>query len=257
MSIPLDTLPPPALAASLQFRDVLAALLADDLVGIWVDGGTTFPDRPLVPGDLDMCVVVTNPGTISTVGVSGIGAVDPPESLEAPPLLLRRATSDDAAALARAVSQSLDHLTPWIVWAGPEAGSVEHQRTRLAQEAWGPEDYGYLMVLDGVVVGSCGLQRTVGPGGLEISYWVHVDHQGRGYATAATSALTRMALSLAGVDWVEIHCDQANTASAAVARRLGYRLDRIEDRPIDTSGQTGRQMIWVMPTAVKVGRRPQ
>ena len=58
--MPFDALPPPALAVSMRLRDVLADLLADDLVGMWVDGGTTFPDRPLVPGDLDVCVVVTN-----------------------------------------------------------------------------------------------------------------------------------------------------------------------------------------------------
>jgi hypothetical protein len=60
VSISLDELPPAAGQAGLRLRDAAIAILADDLVGMWVDGGTTFPDRPLVPGDLDVCVVLTN-----------------------------------------------------------------------------------------------------------------------------------------------------------------------------------------------------
>ena len=47
------------------------------------------------------------------------------------------------------------------------------------------------------------------------------------------------------VEQVEIHCDEANGASAAVPRRLGYRLDRITDRDIQAPGERGREMIWV------------
>jgi hypothetical protein len=60
VSISLDELPPPAALAGVRLRDAAIEILADDLVGMWVDGGTTFPDRPLVPGDLDVCVVLTN-----------------------------------------------------------------------------------------------------------------------------------------------------------------------------------------------------
>jgi RimJ/RimL family protein N-acetyltransferase len=35
-------------------------------------------------------------------------------------------------------------------------------------------------------------------------------------------------------------------ASAAVARRLGYRLDRIEEEPPDAPAERGRRMIWIM-----------
>jgi hypothetical protein len=37
----------------------------------------------------------------------------------------------------------------------------------------------------------------------------------------------------------------ADTASAAVPRKLGFRLDRVEKRPAAAPGETGRQMIWV------------
>jgi hypothetical protein len=48
-----------AATASVALRDELLAILGDDLVALWFHGGTTFPDRPRQPGDLDLCAVVT------------------------------------------------------------------------------------------------------------------------------------------------------------------------------------------------------
>lgn len=58
--IPITALPPSAAATAEHLRDELLAILGDDLVAVWVDGGTTFADRPLVTGDLDIGVVVAN-----------------------------------------------------------------------------------------------------------------------------------------------------------------------------------------------------
>jgi RimJ/RimL family protein N-acetyltransferase len=172
--------------------------------------------------------------------------IHPPEVIDAGSLVLRRGTGDDAADLAAAVAESLDHLAPWMPWATAEAATVEAQRRRLAEGGWGPDDYPYLiMSKSGDIVGACGLHRRIGPTGLEIGYWVSVRHTRCGYATTAAEALTRTALSLPGIERVEIHCDEANVASAGVPRRLGYRLDRIEGHSIDAPAETGRFMIWV------------
>jgi Domain of unknown function (DUF4111) len=56
----LDDLPPAAVAASVGLRDELLRILGDDLVGMWVHGGTTFADRPVRPGDVDVGAVVSN-----------------------------------------------------------------------------------------------------------------------------------------------------------------------------------------------------
>ena len=59
MTIPIDDLPAASAAASSALREELAGLLGDDLVAMWLYGGTTFPDRPRQPGDLDIGVVVS------------------------------------------------------------------------------------------------------------------------------------------------------------------------------------------------------
>lgn len=53
-------LPEAAVSASLRLRDELLAILGADLVGAWLHGGTTFADRPVRPGDLDICAVIAN-----------------------------------------------------------------------------------------------------------------------------------------------------------------------------------------------------
>jgi RimJ/RimL family protein N-acetyltransferase len=95
------------------------------------------------------------------------------------------------------------------------------------------------------VLGGCGISRRIGPGAAEIGYWLRPTATGRGIVTAAAGALTDAAMALPDVTRVEIHCDEANTRSAAVPRRLGFRLDRIEPDQISAPGDLGRSMIWV------------
>lgn len=56
-----------------------------------------------------------------------------------------------------------------------------------------------------------------------------------------TALSSKAALALSAVRRVEIHCDEASTRSAAVPRRLGYRLDRVEDDEVTAPGQIGRR----------------
>ncbi|MCK7625127.1 GNAT family N-acetyltransferase [Streptomyces sp. RS10V-4] len=84
------------------------------------------------------------------------------------------------------------------------------------------------------MIGSCGLMRRIGPGGLEAGYWLHPGWTGRGLATMTAAGLVDQAFHLAGPDRVEIHHDAANTAGGAVARRLGFT--EAERRPSPDTG---------------------
>ncbi|WP_078896809.1 GNAT family protein [Streptomyces sp. NRRL S-495] len=165
-------------------------------------------------------------------------------------ITLRRRSPAQSLALNAAVRANLDHLRPWLEWAAeaPTAARTA-ELTEAGAAAWDAgTDFIYLVGLDaepGRVIGSFGLHRRIGPGALEIGYWVGTDHVGRGIATTAARALTAAAFALPGVHRVEIHCDPANTASAAVARRLDFRLDREVDAPVRAPGETGRKQIWV------------
>jgi RimJ/RimL family protein N-acetyltransferase len=175
----------------------------------------------------------------------------PAELLDVPHGLLSRTRESDAGQLARAVGASLDHLRPWMPWASEQAAGVQAQRNRCrVLEAHWADGSEYVYVLrperSEQVIGCFGLHRRIGPGALEIGYWMHADFTGRGYATACAGALTQAGLALPDVARAEIHTDEANTFSAAVPRRLGYRLHRVEERPPEAPGESGRRQIWVM-----------
>ena len=175
----------------------------------------------------------------------------PPSHIEVhDDLILRWAELDDTELIASAVGESLEHLGPWMSWATVEAADLEKQRklrVEMAEQARAGTDYMYLVLAGerGSLLGACGLHRRIGPDAVEIGYWLHPAHVGHGYITGAVAALTHAALALPDVKRVEIHCDQANVRSQAVARRLGFRLDRIEDDGIQAPAEVGRSMIWI------------
>jgi RimJ/RimL family protein N-acetyltransferase len=175
----------------------------------------------------------------------------PPERVEAGSVVVRRLRASDAGAIAAAVGASLDHLKPWMPWATQAAAERGNQLARVAEadqrwESGLSYTYSVLTAENGTLVGEVALHRRTGDSTVELGYWIAVGQAGRGYGTSASAALTSVALSLAGVNRVEIHCDAANVGSAAVARRLGYRLDRIEERHPEAPGESGRLMIWVV-----------
>lgn len=175
----------------------------------------------------------------------------PPEWLDLPDgFALRRRTVADAPEINDAVIRNLEHLRPWMPWASA-APSLAHstEMTRVGSELWEQgSDFLYVLVAaerPERIVGMFGLHRRIGPGGIEIGYWIDQEHTGRSLATNGSAALTGAALDLADVERVEIHCDEANAASAAVPRKLGYRLDRIVEVPGEAPAETGRKLIWI------------
>jgi RimJ/RimL family protein N-acetyltransferase len=175
----------------------------------------------------------------------------PPELLTLPGgISLHRRTTAHAPALNAAVTANLDHLRPWMAWAAQAPALAETlELSRVGESAWDSgSDFMYLVTPDtepATVIGAFGLHGRIGPGALEIGYWVDHGHTRRGIATAAAEAVTAAALALPGIQRVEIHCDETNGPSAAVPRRLGYRLDRIIDSPVTAPAETGRKMIWL------------
>ena len=159
-------------------------------------------------------------------------------------LVLRRWRLDDYDALMAAIEASYDELHEWMPWAVRPLG--ENERAFLLRvEAGDMQAWGLWERDTGELVGGFGLHDPAGTEVREIGYWVRSDRTRRGYGTATARALTVAAFDWSpDVDRVEIHCDAANLASAAIPRKLGYRLLEEKPAPVLTPGQSGRHQYW-------------
>jgi len=174
----------------------------------------------------------------------------PDELIEHGPVTLRRYREDDADAVFAAVTESLDHLRPWMPWAAGYTRQSAAEYLDGSIRSWEDgTEYNYAILAapeltGGALAGSTSLMARIGRGGLEIGYWVHRDFTRRGLATAAAAALVDQAFRLPGVDRVEIIHDELNLASGKIPRKLGFT--EIERRPLDppAAAGTGFGVVW-------------
>lgn len=171
-----------------------------------------------------------------------------PSEVRSPRLRLRIWQPGDGAVLTTAVTESIEHLRPWMPWIGFEPVSASGREELIAGwiDAWrdgGEAVYGAFDA-DDVFVAAAGLHRRAGPECLEIGYWVHLDHVGKGYATEITEALTDAAFTVEGIDRVELHIDQANQASTRVANKLEFARGPESQDEIAAPGESGIDCCW-------------
>ena len=134
----------------------------------------------------------------------------------------------DAPLLKDAVDSSLEHLRAWMPWAHDEPQTLD-EKAELLRVFRGNFDlgqdfvYGIFSADESQALGGTGLHTRVGDGAFEIGYWVRASHAGRGIATIAAAALTKVGIELGGADRIEIHVDPGNEVSSRIPRRLGFR----------------------------------
>ena len=175
-------------------------------------------------------------------------SVHMPERIDLDDVHLRRLTLDDVDAVHLAIKDSFAEIHPWMPWC-TEPVKLEDQREFVERTFvnWAKAtsfEYG-LFDAEDRLLGVISLMDRVGPGGLEIGYWLRTDATGKGLITRAAHALTELALNLPEITRIEIHCDAANLRSAAVPRRLGFRLEREIEQKITAPGESGREQHWV------------
>ena len=169
----------------------------------------------------------------------------PDEEIEHGQVLLRRYREDDLDAVLAAVTESAGHLSPWLPWAANYSREAAEAFLDSSDQGWvDGTAYNYAITTAGALAGGIGLMARIGPGGLEIGYWVHQAFTRRGLATAAAAALVEQAFRLPGVDRLEIVHDELNVASGGIPRKLGFtEVGRcVMDMPAPAG--TGVGVVW-------------
>ena len=150
-----------------------------------------------------------------------------PYRIETERLVIRCYEPRDAPLLKDAVDSSLELLRPWMPWAEHEPQTLEEKtellRTFRSNFDAG-EDFVYAIFSadETEQLGGSGLHPRLGPGGLEIGYFVRASATRQGIVTESTAALTRVGFEVCGADRIEIRVEPGNEASFGVPRKLGF-----------------------------------
>jgi RimJ/RimL family protein N-acetyltransferase len=187
----------------------------------------------------------------------------PVESIRTPRLVIRCWQRRDAPMLKAAIDASLPELQAWLPWALNEPSplaDIERRLTAARNQFVTGQDwlFGLFDRPETRVVGAVGLHPRVGPGALEIGYWLRTDASGQGFMTEAVQAVCDAGFARTGVERIEIRCDPNNTRSAAIPRRLGFALTDVRHgNGVTTRGEPRDTLIWTMQRADWPARLPR
>jgi RimJ/RimL family protein N-acetyltransferase len=150
-----------------------------------------------------------------------------PYRIETERLVVRCYEPRDAPLLKEAIDSSLDHLRPWMPWAYQEPQTLEEKlelikHFRANFDSGDNFTCGIFNADETEVLGGTGLHPRIGPGGLEIGYWIRASATRQGLVTESSAALTRVGFEICDADRIEIRIEPGNEASAGVPRKLGF-----------------------------------
>jgi RimJ/RimL family protein N-acetyltransferase len=153
-----------------------------------------------------------------------------PYRIETERLVVRCYGPTDAPLLKDAVESSLDHLRPFSAWVDDEPQPVEQKvallkQFRIAFDSAEAFVYGIFDRDEREQLGGCGLHPRIGPGGLEIGYFVRASATRQGIATEAAAVLTRVGFEVCEADRIEIRIDPQNVKSFGIPQKLGFPVE--------------------------------
>jgi len=159
------------------------------------------------------------------------------KAIETPRLIIRPVQLGDEYPLNKSINNSLKSLQKWLPWA--KDSSIAATRNFVQRGAF-VLSFGlaidFPMVIihkkDQKIIAVTGFNSfsNVNMGIYEIGYWCDIDYQGMGYVTEYTNILTRYAFNELGALKVVLAIHTVNKKSMAVAKRLNFTLDGIQDR---------------------------
>ena len=175
--------------------------------------------------------------------------IDPAYRIVTPRLIIRCYNPADALLLSNSITESLDHLLPWMSWAAAEPEPIATKLDRLKRMRSNFDlsidfVYGIFNPQEDRLLGGTGLHPRLGPDALEIGYWIHKDYLNQGYATETSAALTKIAFEIHKVNRVEIHCSVENIRSAAIPQKLGFKFDATLRKRSFANSHLSDQMVW-------------
>ena len=149
--------------------------------------------------------------------------------LKTPNLFLRILNNSDAENLRNLLARNKNFMIPWIPWASEEPQSLEKKIQKIQE--WKIEflanqkyTYGIFTPDQKAMIGLIFLFTRQGKGKLEIGYIIDFEESGKGFATEASYAMTKLGFEHLKIENMVIHCNSKNIASAKIPEKLGYQI---------------------------------
>lgn len=174
---------------------------------------------------------------------------DLPEHIETDRLVLLRRNHDYDEEMLQVLNDNRDFLRRYLFWVDKNKTLDDViGATDMFDKAWINHDEQALLILDkqsGKLIGCIGShaidffnQES------ELGYWLCEDKTGNGYMSEALKAVEEK-LFAGGMRRLVICCDMANTASSAVAKRNGYKLEAVRRGRLFTYGEFHDEEVYV------------
>ncbi len=140
---------------------------------------------------------------------------------------LRPYTFADVDRLAAAIERSRAELKGFMPWShAPSTREGDYDLiARFQSNYWSGREYVCGVFSEaGELLGGCGLhpRTALNPAALEVGYWCHSEHAGRGYTTLAVKMLAVLAFDRFACDRLQVMHDEANVASQRVVEKCGF-----------------------------------
>ncbi|MFB4297957.1 GNAT family N-acetyltransferase [Actinomadura sp. NTSP31] len=150
------------------------------------------------------------------------------------------------AAHAERVRRDVIDFIPWARTVVDEASARDFLQ-RYADKQVRDEGRLYGIWVDGVLEGGT-VFRTfdAAQGVCEAGVWLGTGVRGRGLVTTAVRHMIDWAFGVRGMARVEWYCDPRNTASAAVAKRLGMTCEGVHRDAFVLDGERSDEQVWAV-----------
>lgn len=148
----------------------------------------------------------------------------------APGLILRNYQEEDAPSLFAAVEENRAHLRPWLIWVDAtqkEMHSLEYIRN-ARQEQYDQQSIAFGIFREDRLIGGLGMHqwdRRLRKA--QLGYWLAQAETGKGIMTGCIGVLMNYLFDRLDLNKLELHYLPGNMKSAAVAQRLGFRVEGV------------------------------
>jgi ribosomal-protein-alanine N-acetyltransferase len=180
-----------------------------------------------------------------------INLADQPPLIEGAGVFLRAPQSGDYAEWAALREASRAFLTPWEpTWPADDLTRSAFRRRlrRYAEDQRNDQAYAYFLFRSGdqVLVGGltlANLRRGVAQAG-SLGYWIGAPYAGRGYMSAAVTALIPYAFATLRLHRLEAACIPTNAASIALLERTGFAREGYAREYLCINGQWQDHLLY-------------